>query len=48
MSLDAWLTLAIIVACFGALSLSRLPADVILLGGVGVLLLLDVLTVESA
>lgn len=48
MSVDAWLTLSIIIACFGALSLSRLPADVILLGGVGILLLLDVLTVESA
>lgn len=48
MSVDAWLTLSIIIACFGALSLSRLPADVILLGGVGILLLFNVLTVESA
>ncbi len=48
MTIDAWITLTTIIACFGALSLSRLPADVILLGGVAVLLLLDVLTVESA
>ncbi len=48
MSPDAWITLFTIVACLGALSLSRLPADVILLGGVGVLLLLDVLTVKGA
>jgi di/tricarboxylate transporter len=47
-SADAWITLFTIVACFGALSLTRLPADVILLGGVGVLMLLDVLSVQSA
>ncbi len=48
MSPDAWITLFTIVACLGALSLTRLPADVILLGGVGTLLLLDVLSVKSA
>lgn len=48
MSPDAWITLFTILSCLGALSLTRLPADVILLGGVGTLMLLDVLTVKSA
>lgn len=48
LTLDAWLTLAVIAACLTALVFSRRPADMVLCGGVTVLLLLGVLTPEEA
>jgi di/tricarboxylate transporter len=48
LTLDAWLTLAVIAACLTALIFSRRPADMVLCGGVTVLLLLGVLTPEEA
>ena len=42
LTLDAWLTLAVISACLVALIFSRRPADMVLCGGVTVLLLLGV------
>jgi len=48
MNLDAWLTLATVLGCFGALMLTRAPADAVLLAGVALLLLGDVITVDQA
>lgn len=48
LSLDAWLTLAVIGACLVILIVSRRPADMVLCGGVTVLLLLGVLSPEEA
>lgn len=45
---DAWQTFATISFCFALLMFSRLPADVILVGGVALLLLLDVITAPEA
>ena len=45
---EAIQTLAIITACFGMLVFSRLPADAILISGVGLLLLLGIITAEEA
>ncbi|GAB3379789.1 SLC13 family permease [Spongiibacter taiwanensis] len=47
-TLDAWITLAVITACFGALIFTRRPADMVLCGGVTILLLLGVLTPAEA
>jgi len=48
LSPDAIQTLAVIVFCFGLLVFSRYPADAILVGGVGLLTLLDIITAEEA
>ncbi|MEE8060116.1 MAG: SLC13 family permease [Pseudomonadales bacterium] len=45
---EAIQTLSIIAACFGMLVFSRFPADAILIGGVALLLLLDIITAEEA
>ena len=47
-SLEAWLTLAVIASCLCALVFTRRPADLVLFGGVTVLLLMGVLTPEEA
>lgn len=48
LSLDAWITLAVIVGCLSALIFTRRPADMVLCGGVVILLLLDVLSPKQA
>ncbi|QQD16830.1 SLC13 family permease [Spongiibacter nanhainus] len=48
LTLDAWITLAVIAGCLGALMFTRRPADMVLCGGVVILLLLDVLTPKEA
>lgn len=48
MTLDAWITIAVIALCFLILVFTRWAADIVLLGGVTVLLLLGILTPESA
>lgn len=48
LSPDAIQTLAVIVFCFGLLVFSRYPADAILVGGLGLLTLLDIITAEEA
>jgi di/tricarboxylate transporter len=45
---EAWLTLSVIAGCFGLLVFSRYSADVILIGGVGLLLLFNILTPQEA
>ncbi|TQV84705.1 SLC13 family permease [Exilibacterium tricleocarpae] len=45
---DAWLTFATIALCFSLLVFSRLPADLVLVGGVALLLLLGVITAPEA
>ncbi len=44
----AWLTLLVIACMFASLVFSRLPADVVFMGGLGVLLLSGVLTAKDA
>ena len=48
MSWQAWYTLAVVVACFGALSMSRVATDMIMIGGVMLLLVAGVLTPAEA
>lgn len=48
LSLDAWLTLITISLCFSLLVFSRYPPDAILVAGVGLLLLLGILTPMEA
>jgi len=48
MSWQAWYTLAVVAACFGALSLSRAATDMIMIGGVMLLLVAGVLTPAEA
>lgn len=48
LTVDAWITLAVITGCLGALVFTRRPADMVLCGGVVILLLLDVLTPKEA
>jgi len=48
MTWQAWYTLAVVVACFGALSLSRAAIDMIMIGGVMLLLVAGVLTPAEA
>lgn len=44
LGVDALLTLSVIVMCFGLLVFTRYPADAVLIGGVAILVLLDVIT----
>ncbi len=48
MTLDAWITVTVITLCFLALAFTRWAADIVLLGGVTVLLLIGVLSPEAA
>ncbi|MBU73389.1 SLC13 family permease [Spongiibacter sp.] len=48
LTIDAWITLTVIVGCLLALVFSRRPADMVLCGGVVILLLLDILTPKEA
>jgi len=48
MNVDAWITIAVITACFLTLIFSRWAADVVLMGGVTLLLVLGILTPEAA
>jgi di/tricarboxylate transporter len=48
MSVEAWITIAVIFLCFTLLILTRWAADVILMGGVTLLLITGVLTPEAA
>ncbi|MCF6218287.1 MAG: SLC13 family permease [Gammaproteobacteria bacterium] len=48
MGWEAWFTLAIIGGCFSALLLSRVSADVIIVGGLMILLLVGILTPQEA
>jgi di/tricarboxylate transporter len=48
MTLDAWFTLFVVLLCFGLLSMTRYPADAIMMGGLSLLLLTGVLTPEQA
>ena len=48
MTWQAWYTLAVVAACFGALSMSRAATDMIMIGGVMLLLVAGVLTPAEA
>jgi len=48
LSFEAWQTLAIIFFCLSLLVFSRYPADAILLGGVALLVLLDIISPAQA
>ncbi len=48
MSWQAWYTLTVVAACFGALSMSRAATDMVMIGGVMLLLLAGVLTPAEA
>ena len=48
MSWQAWYTLTVVAACFGALSLSRAATDMVMIGGVMLLLVAGVLTPAEA
>ena len=48
MGWEAWFTLAVVALCFGALTFSRVGPDMILVGGVTLLLLSGVLTPQEA
>ncbi len=48
MSWQAWYTLVVVAVCFGALSLSRAATDMIMIGGVMLLLVAGVLTPAEA
>lgn len=48
MSLDAYLSLAVLTLIFGTLMFTRIAADVVLVGGVTLLVLLGVLTPQAA
>ena len=45
---EAWFTLSVVALCFGILSLTRLAPDMVLVGGLTLLLLSGVLTPETA
>jgi len=48
MSLDAWIVIGTICLCFFALLMTRWSADIVLMGGVTLLLLLGILDVDQA
>ncbi|HHJ19393.1 MAG TPA: SLC13 family permease [Gammaproteobacteria bacterium] len=48
MEIDAWITLAVIGLCFGLLVLNRIPPDVVLMGGLTLLLVGGILSPEQA
>lgn len=48
MTWDAWLSLALVVGVIGSLALTRWPADLVLVGGLSILLLTGVLTSDEA
>ena len=48
MNVEAWITIGVITLCFFALILTRWAADVVLMGGLTLLLLLGILTPEAA
>lgn len=48
MSLEAWITVAVIGICFAILITTKLAADVVLVGGVTLLLLFGILSPEAA
>lgn len=48
MNWEAWMSLAVVALCFGALAMSRLPADLVMSGGLSVLLIAGVLTPADA
>ncbi len=48
MNIDAWITIAVISTCFLALILTRWAADVVLMGGLTLLLVFGILTPEAA
>ncbi|ALP53378.1 potassium transporter TrkA [Candidatus Tenderia electrophaga] len=48
MTVDAWITIAVITVCFLTLVFTRWAADVVLMGGVTLLLVLGILTPEAA
>lgn len=48
MEIDAWLSIGAVAACFGCLVYSRIPADIILIGGVVSLMFVDVITPQEA
>jgi len=45
---EAWLTLAVVALCVALLASNRYPADIVMLGGLTMLLLSGVLTPEEA
>jgi len=48
MNIDAWITIAVITFCFFTLILTRWAADVVLMGGLTLLLVFGILTPEAA
>ncbi len=48
MGLDAWLTLAVVALCFGLMASGRSAPDIILVGGLTLLLLAGVITPDQA
>jgi di/tricarboxylate transporter len=48
MSWQAWYTLTVVAACFGALSMTRAATDMVMIGGVMLLLVAGVLTPSEA
>jgi len=48
MNIDAWITIAVIIICFLSLILTRWAADVVLMGGLTLLLVFGILTPEAA
>lgn len=48
MPLEAWLTVTVVLLCIGLLALNRFPADVVMVGGLTLLLLAGVLTPAQA
>ncbi len=48
MNLDAWITIAVITTCFVSLVMTRWAADVVLMGGLTLLLVFGILTPEAA
>ena len=48
MSLDAIITLAVVALCFGVLAFSRTSPDIVLVGGVSLLLMLGIISPDQA
>ncbi len=48
MAWEAWLTISVILLCFGLMASNRVPADICLMGGVTILLVSGVLTPGQA
>jgi len=48
MTTEAWFTLAVIALCFGLLALTRFATDIVLMGGLTLLLVSGILTPEQA